>query len=111
MRPSYSIDDLNIDIKLLELRQRQELQEFKDQIQLTKESLKPGRLIKNALGGIKIDSHEKKDIFSTILSIGAGYLSSKILVGQPQSTFKRFLGSMVQLAVANFVTKKTSPEA
>lgn len=110
MRPKYSVDDLNIDIKLLELRQRQEWDELKDQIQLTKESLKPMRLIKKGLGEINITSSGSKDILSTMLSIGAGYLSSKMVVGKTQSTFKRFLGSMIQLAVANFVTKKTATQ-
>lgn len=108
MRPNYSIDDLNIDIKLLELRHRQEWGDLKDQIQLTKESLKPMRLIKKGLGEINIKSADSKDLFSTLLSIGLGYVSSKAVVGTPKNPVKRFLGSMLQLAITSFITKKAT---
>lgn len=106
MRPNYSVDDLNIDIKLLELRQRQEWAELKDQIQLTKESLKPMKLIKKGLGKINITSADSKDLLTTIATLGAGYLSSKLVMGKTQGPVKKFLGTILQMGVANFISKK-----
>ncbi|MBK0369076.1 hypothetical protein [Flavobacterium agrisoli] len=110
MRPNYSIDDLNIDIKLLELRQKQEWQELKDQIDLTKESLKPMHFIKKTLGNFKVNTQDKKDLFSTLFSIGTAYLTKKIVVGKTDSKVKRFFGNMLQLGLTNFLTKKTAVE-
>ncbi len=47
----------------------------------------------------------KNNVINTVIGIGTGNLSKKILIGSSLNPFKRLLGNVVQYAIANVVSK------
>ena len=70
------------------------------------DSLRPVNLIKNAFHNVVDAPGIVNDIIGTSVSIGAGVLSKKLLVGKPTNIFKRVLGTIIQLTVSNAVAQK-----
>jgi hypothetical protein len=75
----------------------------------TYESLKPANLIKGALNS-KFSLPKLGDNFiGTSMGLGAGVLSKKILTGSSPGFLKRILGTVVEVAVAQLVSKNSGP--
>lgn len=100
-------DILNTRIALLEIRQAEELKILKEQFQLTYESIKPINLIKHAFSEMTNSAEIKGNILSNVIGLSTGYLSRKVLLGSTHNPIKRILGSILQYAVANIVTKSS----
>lgn len=105
MEAIYTIDQLNLKIKELEVRQDTEWCAIKDHVDEIKENLKPINLIRNTVEEINETVGFKSHIAQSAISIGIGYLAKRFIVGKGDSMFKGILGSVVQLIVTNLVSK------
>ncbi|TDO72991.1 hypothetical protein EV143_107297 [Flavobacterium chryseum] len=105
MEPIYTIDQLNQRIQLLETRQDTEWCAIKDEIDDIKDNLKPINLIRSAVEEINETVGFKGHLAQSAISIGLGFLAKKLVVGKSESVFKGILGSVIQLAITNIVSK------
>jgi hypothetical protein len=101
-----SITELEDAIRLLEIKQSIEGMLLKDEIKNTAEKFKPINLIKNALNELTSPSF-KENLIDTTISIAAGYISKKIIIGQTHNPIKQVFGTLFQMGVTSFVSTKT----
>ena len=103
---SYALDEA---IKLLRVKQTQQLGLLRDQFRITYESLKPINLLKHTLKEAVSSTEIKRDIFNSVIGITTGYLSKAILIGASVSPVKKILGALLQFTVASLVSKNPDP--
>ena len=105
MKKKNGTDALNKAISSLQNKQAQELKLLKEQFHLVYESLKPINLIKSTFHEVVLSPDIKNDILSNVIGLTTGYLSKKVLMGTSHNLIKRLLGTLLQFAIANVVTK------
>lgn len=98
-------DALNEAIVILEKKQALELRELTEQFKITYESLKPVNLIKNTLSEVTKAPDIKNNFINNAIGLATGFLSSRFLLGSSRNPIKRTLGTILQYAVANVVSK------
>lgn len=94
-------------ITILKLKQAEDLLQLKDQYYYTYESLKPVNIIKKAFGQMTTSSTLKGNILSNVIGITTGFLTKKILLGSAHNPIIRVLGTLLQFAITNVVTKNS----
>ena len=97
--------DLKRAILELEIRQANELVMLKAAIKNTAESLKPFNLIKNSLKDAARSPDLKVDVFNAAIGLTTGILAKKLVIGNTINPFKKLLGIILEMAVANKVIK------
>ena len=91
-------------LKEKDARQKEALIE---QWHLTTNSFKPVNIIKNAFS--KISGTKLADnVLDAAVGVGAGILSKKILVGNSGNLFKKIIGNVLEVGVANLVANNNS---
>lgn len=100
-------DTNKLDQMILQLKAQQTAQwiAIKEEINEIKEDLKPIHLIKNTLAEINETVGFKGNLLQSVLSIGAGYLTRKMIIGKSDNKVKNFFGTLLQLAVTQLVSK------
>lgn len=107
MRKIKSIVELEEAIRLLEIKQVYEVYLLKEQLKTTAENLKPANLIKSVIREFTSTPSIKENLLGTTLSIAAGYLSKKVIIGSTHNPLKQILGSLLQIVVTRTVAKNT----
>lgn len=105
METVFDIDKLDQMILQLKAEQKTAWNDIKMEIDEIKEDLKPLNLIQNTFHEINEVVGFKSNLLQSIISIGIGYLSRKMIIGKSNSKIKTFLGSLLQLAVTKFVAR------
>lgn len=96
---------LKLAIQELELQQANELILLKEQFNKTSESLKPINLIKSTFKNAVSSPDLKTDVFNTVIGLATGVVAKKLMIGKTINPFKKLLGIIVEMAVANKVAK------
>lgn len=107
MKKITTTTELRESILLLEVKQEIEGVLLKEQFKVTYESLKPINLIKKTISELTSSPDFKGDLLNATLSLSAGYLSKKLVVGTSHNPIKQLLGSLIQMGVASIVSKNT----
>lgn len=107
MKKITSTTELQEYILLLEIKQANEKILLKEQFKTTYESLKPVNLIKNTFNELITGPNLKEGLLDTLLSLAAGYLSKKAVVGSTHNPLKQLLGTFLQMGITNIVSKNT----
>lgn len=102
-----SVNELRESILLLEIKQAEDARLLKEQFMVTYESMKPINLIKNSIKDYLTSPDLKENILKTTLSLVAGYLSKKVVVGSTANPLKQLLGTFLQLGVTSMVSKNS----
>ena len=97
--------DLKNTIQQLEYKQSNEWPLLKEQFLDTYESLKPANLIKSTFKELTTAPDFKGSLLDTTLSLAAGYLSKKAVVGSTHNPLKQLFGALLQMAVTGIVSK------
>lgn len=105
MKKKNETDTLNQTIISLQNKQAQELKSLKEQFHLTYESLKPINLIKNTIAQVTESPEIKNNLVNNAIGLTTGYLSKKVLFGASHNPIKKVLGTLLQFAIANVVSK------
>jgi hypothetical protein len=105
MRSKNETDSLNELIILEERKHDTQLELLKEQFHIAYESVKPVNLIKSVLHEVTASPEIKNDMASNVIGLGTGFLSKKLLVDGSHSPIKRVIGTVVQFAIANLVSK------
>jgi len=98
--------ELDIMIARLELEKKIKLEELKEQLAVTSESIKPINIIKDTFQDFKHSPDLKSNLLQTAVGITGGYLSKKLLFGKSKSFFKKTIANLLQYGVAYFISKK-----
>jgi hypothetical protein len=107
MEKITSIQELKKAIVLLEIKQANEGALLKEQLMETYESLKPVNLIKKSLSDLTTSPDFRDDLLGTTMSLVAGFLSKKAVVGSTHNPIKNVLGTILQIGVTNLVSKNS----
>jgi len=101
--------ELKASIRELELKTQRQEQALKDNARSTVRSFRPVNLLKIALVNAKKIA-ETRDIrttaLTTLIGLGSGYITRKIVVGKSRNIFRRTLATAVQAALTKFVFKR-----
>jgi len=92
-------------IALLEIRQMEEQNMLRHQFKATFESLKPINLLKGAWHDLTSSPDIKEDLMSNAIGLTTGFLSRRVLLGASRNPIKKIVGSLLQFAVANLVSR------
>ncbi|MFI5220080.1 MAG: hypothetical protein ACHQNT_11405 [Bacteroidia bacterium] len=98
-------DALNETISLLQDKQAHQLKILREQFNITYESLKPINLIKSTFREVASSPEIKNNMVSNAIGLTTGYLSKKVLFGASHNPVKRLIGTFLQFAIANVVSK------
>lgn len=93
-------------IQLLEIKQKEEGLLLKEQCKTTYDSLRPINLIKNTLKDL-VTPDLKSNLLDSTLSLAAGYVSKKAVIGSTHNPIKQLLGTVLQMGVTSIVSKNT----
>ena len=80
---------------------------LKEQFHAACESIKPINLIKSTFRDMTKSPDIKKDVISSAVGLGTGFLSKKLFVGKSHSFVKKGIGTVIEFAIANLVSKNT----
>ncbi|MDO8928592.1 MAG: hypothetical protein Q7J86_06440 [Bacteroidota bacterium] len=105
MEKQNAVTKLKESIRILEIRQAEEGQQFNAQLRITYESLKPINLIKNSIKDLADSFEIKNSLFETIFSIVSGYFAQRMIVSSKSNIFKKLLGVLMQFGVNNIVLR------
>ncbi len=105
MQKITTVAQLKEEILLLKIRHAREEQLLKRQFNLMSESLKPLNLVKSAFKDMTSSPALKNNIGDTAIGMTTGYLSKKLLTGASHNPLIKLFGIVLQVGVANFVTK------
>ena len=92
-------------IQQLEVKQASEFKLMKEEFKSTYESLKLINIIKNTFKQAASAPELKTDIINTAIGLSTGFVAKKLMLGKTLNPFSKLLGIIVELAVANKVTK------
>jgi len=106
MEKINSIADLDEAIWLLEIKQSRDGLLMKEQFRDTVESLKPVNLIKNAFKELSTPAF-KGNLLDIAISMAAGYVSKKVVIGGTHNPIKQLFGNLIQMRVTSVVSKNT----
>lgn len=107
MEKITSLVGLKESIILLEIQQAYEGQLLKEQFKTTYQNLRPVNLIKNTFKELVSAPDFKGNLVDTALSVAAGYLSKKVMIGSTINPIKQLLGTVLQIGVTGIVAKNT----
>lgn len=97
--------DLQTNIAALELKQRTEGQQLKDQFQTTYESLQPINVIRRTVSEVA-RSHELRDqLIGTATGLAAGYIAKMLFERGKDGPVVHILGTALQFGITTAVLK------
>jgi hypothetical protein len=105
MQNITTADDLKAAIQFLEIEQSAKLQILKEQVMVTYESMRPANLIKRAISDITSSPDLLDNLFGSAIGLTTGFISKKILVGGTGNLIRKLLGTLLQFAVTNIVSR------
>ncbi len=105
MRLITTSEELNATIQELELQRGDELNLLKEQFNKTREDFKLINIIKGSLKQAVASPDLKTDVINAAIGFTTGVIAKKLMIGKTINPFKKLLGVIVEMAVANKVVK------
>lgn len=105
MEKFTEIEQLEEKILLLERQQKQAWNQFNEQIQISIEELQPFQQIKKSISNFTSSVELKREIIPSLISIAAGMLTNKLVVGKSKNPVQIMAGSIVQFGITQLLIK------
>ncbi|MBX3256972.1 MAG: hypothetical protein KF862_22735 [Chitinophagaceae bacterium] len=105
MKNTLTAKDIKARIALLEEQTQVMEDNLRDKAREVYDSFKPLNILKNTFSTISSSPGLKKDIFSTALNLGLGYLGTRFLMGKG-GLAKKAAGAALQLGAGNGIARK-----
>lgn len=105
MKTNNETEELNQLILVAQEQNESDLRELKAQFQLAYDSLKPSNIIKNVFQSVINTPDIKDNLVSTAIGLTSGIVGKKLIVGSSHSPARKVLGTVLQFAVTNLVSK------
>ncbi len=94
-------------IWFLKTKQKEELASLKNQLHITFESFKPINLLKETFKEVGESPDLKSNLLNSAIGLSTGFISKKLMVGKTSNPIKNIIGTVVEFAIANVVTKNS----
>lgn len=108
MKKITSVSELKEAIKFLEIKRANDAKLVKEQFNILHENLKPVNVMKNAFNSLIHMPDFKQGILNTTLGLTTSHLAKKIIIGKTGGPLKHLFGIVMQIAIANLVTKNAT---
>jgi hypothetical protein len=105
MEKFSEIEQLEEKILLLERQKKQAWNQFNEQIQISIEELQPFQQIKKSITNFTSSVELKREIIPSLISIAAGMLTNKLVVGKSKNPIQIMAGSIVQFGITQLLIK------
>lgn len=105
MKNITSIDELRESILLLEMKQANDWCLLKEEFHTTYESLKPMNMIKNTFKDMASTPNLKTGVVNSLIGLATGFIAKKVFLGNSHNPITKILGIVLEIAVANKVSK------
>jgi hypothetical protein len=92
-------------VQQLEVQQAHELVLLKAAFNTTTESLQPINIIRSTLKNAMTAPDLKVDVIKAAIGLTTGVLAKKLMIGKTINPFKKLLGVLIEMTVANKVVK------
>lgn len=103
LSPTEKLSNL---IAVLEVKQRIEYEELKDQFEITIDAIKRSSILTNAIAAFTSPAENKSGILNSLLGFASGFVSSKLINSKSSTIFKKFAGFGIQYITNKFLSKK-----
>lgn len=100
--------ELRIAIQRLEFQQHEDLENIKEQLHQTYESLRPLNLLKSTLDDLSSFPYLGENLMTTTMALASGYMAKKITIGSSDRPLKKIFGTLLQLGVTNIVSQHSA---
>ena len=98
-------------IAALEEKRDRERKGIEDSFHSITESLRPLQLIKRAYKTVQLPAGLAGNVVKVISVVGIAFVSKKLLMGKSSGLIKKMAGLLIDLGVADLLTKKKVAEA
>ena len=105
MKKPNETDASNELILLQEQQYETDLRLLREQFQIAYESLKPINLIKDIVHEVTTTPEIKNNLLSNAIGLATGFISKKLLIDTSHNPIKKVLGTVLQFAIGNVVSK------
>ena len=105
MRTITTSEELKEAIDQLEVQQADELLALKQQFHKTKDGFKLINIIKGTFKDVVSEPGLKTDALNAAIGFTSGILAKKLMIGKTINPIKKLLGFVLEMAVANKVSK------
>ncbi|HMU09645.1 MAG TPA: hypothetical protein PKC54_06540 [Ferruginibacter sp.] len=105
MNPINTSAELKATIQQLELKRVTEYNLLKEEVIKTSESLKLINIIKSTFNKVATAPDLKTDIINAAVGLTTGIVAKKVIIGKTLNPLSKLLGVMLEVFVANKVTK------
>jgi hypothetical protein len=102
-----SSEDLKQAIRELEQKQSNDLTSLKEEYNKAYKSFKLSNILKNTFKDLVKSPELKTDIVNGAIGLATGVVTKKLLVGKTINPIKNIFGWLVEMVVANGVSKNT----
>ncbi|MFC4815645.1 MULTISPECIES: hypothetical protein [unclassified Flavobacterium] len=103
LSPTEKLSNL---IAILEIKQRIEYDELKNQFEVTLDNIKPSSILTSAVSALTANTEIKPGLFNSLLGITIGFISNKLIKDGSNSFLKKFAGLGIQYISNTFLSKK-----
>jgi hypothetical protein len=108
MKNKNATEALNDLILIQEMKYDNDLGQLKNQFDVAYQSVKPINLIKNLFHNVTTSPEIKRDLVSNVIGLSTGFLTKRLLLGSLHNPVTKVLGTVLEFAVANLISKNTS---
>jgi hypothetical protein len=105
MKKITSAKELHEAIETLEQKKSEQLVALEAQFSEVYENLTPANIVKHTLQSVFSSSDTKKNILGSVIGLGTGLLSKKLLVGKSVGVFRKIIGAVVEFGIAGLIAK------
>ncbi|MFN3755175.1 hypothetical protein [Flavobacterium sp.] len=107
MKTNNATEELNQLILVVQQQNENDLRLLKEQFQLTYDSFKPVNILKSVFRNITTTPDIKDNMLSSAIGLSSGIMGKKLITGNSSSPVRNAIGTAVQFAVTNVVSKYT----
>lgn len=105
MKNITSIDELRDSIFLLEMKQANDWYLLKEEFHTTYENLKPINIIRNKFKDLASTPNLQSTVVNSVIGLATGFIAKKVFIGTSHNPITKLLGLILEIAVANKVSK------
>ena len=99
---------LSNSISFLEEKRKRELEDLKQQLRYTGESMKPANLLKSAVSDLTSSPQFKSVLIKAAIGLAAGFLAKKLLTKHKNNQKNQIIGNAVQYGISFLAAKRNS---
>ncbi len=108
MKTTFTADDLNSQLLVLQARSLQQEDDLKYTASLLVESLRPANLIRETFKNTVQAPDFGKKMLQGAAGLALGFLSKQLFIRNSSSLVKKAVGTVLELGIAKIVTKNAA---